>query len=374
MNEEGEGENIVVRDVANAQYWGTAYVGTPPQPFQVVFDTGSADFWVPSPACTHRSGNCGGKSVYDSKSSSTYKEPKSPAKTDFGIVYGSGPVQGKYVIDSVKLADDFVVEAQTFAVADTTDGLGQVYEKAKFDGILGLAFPSLSQNPNSPTVLDNLVSQGQLKSAMFAFYLGDNKDGELTLGGYDESLVDGDINWVNLLSATYWLSPVDHVKFGDIVISTRNTAGIMDTGTSLLYGPQDAVMGMAKQIGGQFVPQVRMFMIDCNTQIPDLEFKIGGQPYTIPGEALTIKDSSGRYCFLGISIMNFGEENEATQATLAEELAEDVVEEVNRLVGATAESPIPSGYDVWLVGDTFLRQIYTIFDYGNKRIGYAKLK
>ena len=121
-------ENIVVRDLANAQYYGTAKIGTPPQEFQVVFDTGSADFWVPSASCAIQSTNCAAKKVFDSGASSSFEEVKAGAKTNFRIVYGSGPVRGKFAVDTIHLADDFVVKQQTFALVDATDGLGTVCE------------------------------------------------------------------------------------------------------------------------------------------------------------------------------------------------------------------------------------------------------
>lgn len=45
---------------------------------------------------------------------------------------------------------------------------------ANFDGILGLAFPVLSQNPDAPTVLKNLIDQDDsISQHMFGFFLGD---------------------------------------------------------------------------------------------------------------------------------------------------------------------------------------------------------
>lgn len=74
---------------------------------------------------------------------------------------------------------------------------------ANFDGILGLAFPILSQDPDAPTVLQNLLEKdASISQHMFGFFLGDNANGELTVGGYDESKISGEITWVNLLMAT----------------------------------------------------------------------------------------------------------------------------------------------------------------------------
>lgn len=91
------------------------------------------------------------------------------------------------------------------------------------------------------TLAANLKEKGVVEKGMFAFYLGDEKDGELAIGGYNPDRVDGDINWVNLACPAYWLIGMDQVKFGDTVVTAAQTGGIMDTGTSLIYGPRGQV-------------------------------------------------------------------------------------------------------------------------------------
>lgn len=366
-----QAENIVLRDLKNAQYYGPVTIGTPPQEFLVVFDTGSADFWVPSESCPKMSQNCKAKTAYDSTKSSTYSAVPSGGKTSFQIMYGSGPVSGKFGQETVTLGDDYTVEGQTFAAADSTNGLGMTYGKAKFDGILGLAFPTISRDPGVNTVIPNLKEKGHLDEAMFAFYLGDEADGELTIGGYDETKFEGDITWVDLITPTYWLAPVDQVKFGDKVVADSKVAGIIDTGTSLIYGPKDQVEGMVAAIGGRFIPKVGLNLIDCLTKIPDLSLTIGGHEVNIEGSKLMIQDDSKQYCFFTVANMMFGGAQEEGDS-VEEELEEEVIDQMSRLVGEGL--PIPPGYNTWLLGDTYMREVYNIFDYDNKKYGIAALK
>lgn len=357
----GASENVVIHDLSNAQYYGTISVGTPPKSFQVIFDTGSSDLWIPAASCTEQSTNCENKVKYDHDQSSSYQaiDPSSGVDSMFNIEYGSGPVNGMYVEDSIQLATDLEVSNQIFAEVFNTEGLGEGYGQGNFDGILGMGFRALTVG-NVATVFENVVSQNEASNGQFAFYLGDEADGELTLGGYDEDRISGDINWVELASASYWVVGVEDAEFGDTnlneISGTRNEAvGIIDTGTSLIYGPSHIVEGIMDDIGGQFFPMIGLFIIDCNAEMPDLDFTIGGQVYTIPGSELVLVLDEG-LCASTLGMMDLGVEGA---------IANDASE---------TEGVMQVDTDVWLLGDTFMRQYYFIFDYENERVGVADLK
>ena len=105
----------------------------------------------------------------------------------------------------------------------------------------------------------------------------------------------------------------------------------------------------------------------------DLEFNFGGKPYVVPGKDLTMKDATGTRCFLAISIMMFGEENEEESMADVETLDQEIDLGVENLVGAS-QIPIPAGTTAWLVGDRFMMQQYNVFDVEKKQMCFAELK
>ena len=69
-------------------YMGALEIGTPPQSFNIIYDTGSTDLWVPSGNCTDEA--CTGKNVYKSVNSTSFQHDGRP----YSIQYGSGAVSG----------------------------------------------------------------------------------------------------------------------------------------------------------------------------------------------------------------------------------------------------------------------------------------
>lgn len=326
-------ESQIIKDYANAQYFGTVSIGSPPQSFQVIFDTGSSNLWVPKVGCTH----CGlpfiaKKSKYDHSKSSTYQEDGK----DFDIMYGSGSVSGFFSADDVTLADDLVINGQRFAEVQDAGGLGVAYYLGKFDGILGLGFTSISID-GTTTCFENLIKQNKVDQPIFSFYLGDNAPGELTFGGYDTSKFEGELQFVKLDQATYWQITLDAIKAGDYsnVASDKITA-IVDSGTSLMTGPKAEIAKLAAAVGAK--PNIMgEYTIDCATvgQIPDVVFTIGAHEYTIPGSKTVIQaQGTCLFAFMG---MDF-----------------------------------PAPGPQWILGDVFMREYYTVFNYVDETIGFAK--
>lgn len=302
-----------------------------PQSFQVIYDTGSSNLWVPEKGCIHCGYKIlhGGKNKYDKDLSSSYVEDGS----EFQIQYGSGAVSGTYEVEDVILADDIKVTGQKFATIHDAAGMGIAYAFGYFDGILGLGFDSISVG-GVETVFHNAIDQGAVESPMFAFYLGDNAEGELTFGGYDEEKFVGDIHWVPLSETTYWRINIDGIKMGSY--SSGATDAIVDSGTSLITGPSRDIKAIAEHIGAKatFTGQ---FTVDCDKldEIPEISWKIDGVDYAVQGKDLVIQ-SAGTCVFA--------------------------------MMGMDFPAPGPQ----WILGDVFMRQYYTIFDYSGEQIGLAQ--
>lgn len=203
-------------------------IGTPPQTFKVILDTGSSNLWVPSTECGSIA--CYLHEKYDSSASSTYKKNGS----EFAIQYGSGSLSGFISQDTVSIGD-LTLKGQDFAEATQEPGLAFAF--GRFDGILGLGYDTIAVNKVVPPFY-NMVEKGLLDESLFAFYLGDTEsDSEVTFGGIDKSKYKGDLTKIPLRRKAYWEVDLDAIVLGDESAEFENTGAILDTGTSLIVLP-----------------------------------------------------------------------------------------------------------------------------------------
>lgn len=241
---------VPLKNYLDAQYYGEIGIGTPPQKFKVIFDTGSSNLWVPSSKC-YFSIACWFHSKYKASKSSTYtRDGKSCA-----IHYGTGSISGHFSVDNVQVGD-LVVKDQVFIEATREPSITFII--AKFDGILGLGFQEISVG-NATPVWYNMVGQDLVKEPIFSFWF--NRDanakegGELVFGGVDPKHFKGEHTYVPLTQKGYW-----QFNMGDFLIGNASTgycaggcAAIVDSGTSLLAGPTTIVTQLNHAIGAEGV-------------------------------------------------------------------------------------------------------------------------
>uniref|UniRef100_A0A8C5TPH1 cathepsin E n=1 Tax=Malurus cyaneus samueli TaxID=2593467 RepID=A0A8C5TPH1_9PASS len=314
------------------EYFGQISIGTPPQNFTVVFDTGSSNlgaFSLLEGSSDH--------SKFQPTQSSTYQVIGTP----FSIQYGTGSLTG--IIGSDRVVQGLAVSNQQFA--ESISEPGKAFLDAEFDGILGLAYPSLAVDGVTP-VFDNMMAQNLVELPIFSVYMSSNPEspqgGELLFGGFDTSRFTGPLNWVPVTQQGYWQIQLDNIQLaGTVIFCADGCQAIVDTGTSLITGPTKDIKLLQKLIGAvPRAPGLLQFAVECSNldAMPELTFTINGLPYTLSAQAYTLTYADGEaFCTSGFQ---------------------------------GSDIPPPTG-PLWILGDVFIRQFYTVFDRGNNVVGLA---
>nr|XP_021532391.1 pepsin F-like [Aotus nancymaae] len=318
-----------MRNYLDLAYIGIISIGTPPQEFKVILDTGSTDLWVPSIYCVGQA--CADHNVFNPLLSSTFRGSGRP----ISIAYGTRQMSGFLGYDTVKIGD-LVDVGQGFGLNVKEPGKFMKY--AVFDGILGLGYPSLSVEGTTP-VFDNLWNQGLLSQNLFAFCLSskEEKGSVLMLGRVDPSYYTRNLNWVPVSKLLYWQIAMDSVAMnGKVVACDGNCQAIVHAGTSLLIDPPNSIRGIRKKINAQHFGSEHIIECDAIHTLPDLVFTINGVNYPVPASAY-IQQAALRGCWSSSE------------------------EYVNK----------SHSTNTWVLGDVFLRLYFSVFDRANDRTGLA---
>ncbi|KAH8100001.1 acid protease [Cristinia sonorae] len=320
---------------AGVTYTTSVGVGSPPFQYTLLIDTGSSNTWLGAQK----------KYVKTSTSHSTGNR--------VNVSYGSGQFSGTEYTDTVTLAPALVIEGQSIGVSSSAQGFDDV------DGIIGigpvdLTSGTVSNTDQVPTVVDNLFAQGTISQASIGIFYqpttSDNQvNGELNFGGVDDSKITGDVNFVPITSTSpashYW--GIDQsISYGDSEVILNTTAGIVDTGTTLLLLATDAFQAYQRATGAKEDRETGLLTITEQQfdRLQSLFFNIGGVTYELTANAQIWPRS--------LNSTIGGEEGKIY------------------LITADLGSPSGQGLD-FIDGFGFLQRFYSVYDTGNSQVGLA---
>ncbi|KAH9810844.1 aspartic peptidase domain-containing protein [Melampsora americana] len=326
------GLSIEANDVG---YFAEISVGTPPKKFKIILDSGSADTWLmcrnlqdQALACNHPTLN---------PSSSTLRT----TNTKFKVSYGTGSVQGFLVQEDITIGG-LVLPHHTFGgvTLASNEFSGPTIP---FDGLMGTAKTSLSSQ-KVITPIEAMAKAGIISGAFIGYSLGrvsDNQNiGQATFGGVDQTKFSGNLTmFPNVSKKGFWEGEMATILVDGQVVLTQRT-GILDTGTTLIVAPPADAQALHDRIPGASSDGKGGFFIPCTSKAK-VALSFGGVVFEInPGDLTfqpTTTNLSGK-CISGISSGTIG------------------------------------GPRQWLLGDTFLKNVYFATDATHDEIGMAVLK
>jgi len=357
MSNDGDENDLheaVLADRGNMQYFGEVNIGTPAKPFRVVFDTGSFILWVPDVACTGFACATHQKfAIHDSQTGKVLDVKKDLVKLAY-IKYGTGSMVGVKASDTVRVGNLAVPKA---GVLVATIENGSVFRVSPFDGVLGFSRRDLEMpQKDGTTVHYNFLkaakASGAIQKSQISFFLAGKPGkggGAAVLGGVDKRFYKGDITYHDVLRKTEgnWALKLDKLTVGDDkdtnYCGDKGCLAIIDTGTSLVVGPNTVVGGIKEKLNVQ---------PDCSglKDSPDVSFHFGDKPpMTLSAEDLTLK------------VKSYG----------AVQCKSSLGDSGSRI---PMEFPHHEGMPVVILGDAFMRHFYSVFDNDDEdapKIGFA---
>merc|ERR1740121_2411246 len=343
-------------------YFGDIHVGgETPQPFSVVFDTGSGHLILPSHSCT--SETCLKHRRYNSETSSTgvdieYDGSLLPAglksQQQVRISFGTGEVSGEFVKEQVCMSAS-PKDCTNMRVVLATTMSPEPFSRFDFDGVLGLGTTALALNDNF-NFFGQMVASQPTMQPRFAVYLAKDDSGQsaISFGGHQERSAATEIKWAPVARPElgYWQVNIKQIRIGGQVLnecSEGSCRAILDTGTSLLGVPRFISRTMHRMLARPIPADGDGANTDCrHIEGQDLEFDLGDFVVTMKATDIsrpkpynmTANTPEGwRMCCRSL--------------LLPVDMAE------------------PLGPDVFIWGEPLLRKYFTIYDWSKKQVGFS---
>ncbi|GAD95530.1 aspartic-type endopeptidase (CtsD), putative [Paecilomyces variotii No. 5] len=309
-------------------YFSVVNFGSQGKKMWMLLDTGGLNTWVMGTDCTSKP--CAQHNTFGPSDSSSLDV----TSNSWNVGYGSGTVSGVLASDKVAFAGfDFTM---TFGWAkETSDDFLQY----PFDGILGLGRSDKNQI-GTKSFMDAVSDAKLLKSNIVAFSLqrasDGARDGEISFGDVDQNKFSGDITYTNTTGDdSFWQIPLDDASVDGKGLGLTGRSAIIDSGTSYILIPPNDASALHALIPGSS-PSGENFVIPCKSN-STVAITFSGATF-----AISPKD------YVGSAIDNTGNNC------------------VSNIIGHQT-----FGDTDWLVGDVFMKNVYSVFDYDNNRVGFA---
>ncbi|KAI1281819.1 aspartic peptidase domain-containing protein [Xylaria sp. FL0933] len=307
------------QDGTDYSYFAEVKLGSEGKQLYMLLDTGASTTWVMGSTCTSKS--CVTHNTFGPDDSKTYNDTGKP----YSVEYGTGSVRGNVVEDSLTLAGLSVT--LPFGVANTTS---DQFTQFPFDGILGLA---TSSNTWLSAVMDAKLIDANLFGISLSRSSDGTNDGEIVFGTVDPDKYTGDITYTSLKSDSAWTIPMDDITISGKSAGVTGRSAYIDTGTSFVFGPPDDVKAMYKLIPGSSSSDGITYTVPCDTD-SQVAFTFSGASWNVSSKDFLSGPNSDGACtgnIYGIEYVSGG----------------------------------------WLLGDVFLKNVYSVFDVDKGRIGFA---
>ncbi|KAK4136005.1 acid protease [Trichocladium antarcticum] len=353
-------------------YFTEVKIGTPPQTATLHVDTGSSDLWVlwensdlcNSVALQEEWGTC--VDTFSAAGSSTYETVGADA---FQIAYvDETGARGDYFSDVVSIGDMTLKGLQMGIAVNSTCNWG----------MLGIGYnASVAAAEIYPNIIDLMVDQGKIATKAYSMYLNEYtaETGTILFGGVDTEKFYGELKSVPTIAnkktgahdhftvALTSLTAVSPSAQNSTALSTSPTPleVILDSGTSMTYLPPSVTRPLYRMLNaiddtsGSGSGQI---LVDCaqrtNTDL-HLAFQFNGPsgPVVNVSAAEFILDDLRPYI---------------AQGSLALPRNLPWKKDNTCRVGVLPAEHEPP----YLVGDTFLRSAYVVYDLDNHAIGLAQ--